>query len=176
MKNWDGEGDACMNVQCCNVLRNNVKSSFVVTGVMAAAFGIMATLLLFFSCWVKSDLDGYNRNDSKCDVLVIIFIVLMTAGAVGVGMFVFISASAVPYPGDGDVVGEVLNAGIVDSHLVMAGPLCMSSFFEVILFPKPSCDRCHNVLYVNITATNAILILDENSPNIHNKTDNYIDF
>ena len=57
MENWDGEGDACMNVQCCNVLRNNVKSSFVVTGVMAAAVGIMATLLLFFSYWVILDLD-----------------------------------------------------------------------------------------------------------------------
>ena len=174
--NWDGEGDACMNETCCALLRYDVKNSFIVTGVMAFTLGAMATLMLLMACYLKSDLDGYNRDDNKCDVLVIIMIILMTLGAGGVGMFVFMIAGGVPFPGDAEMTGSMIDAGLVDSHLVTPTDLCMASFFEVILFPKPSCDRCHNVLYVNITASNAILVMDEHSPNIHNKTDTYISF
>ena len=174
--NWDGEGDACMNETCCALLRYDVKNSFIVTGVMAFTLGAMATLMLLMACYLKSDLDGYNRDDNKCDVLVIIMIILMTLGAGGVGMFVFMIAGGVPFPGDAEMTGSMIDAGLVDSHLVTPTDLCMASFFEVILFPKPSCDRCHNVLYVNITASNAILVMDEHSPNIQNKTDTYISF
>ena len=130
MENWDGEGDACLNSNCCEALHNNVKISFIVTGVMAGAVAIMATLLLLMACYLKEDLDGYNRDDSKCDVLVIIFIIMMVVGGGGFGVIFFISAAAVPYPGDAAMTGSILDAGVVDSHLLTPHEhLCMASAF-----------------------------------------------
>lgn len=162
MEDWDGEGYACLNTECCTVLRNNVKISFIVTGVMAFALGILAIFLVIFACFLKSDLETYQRDDNKCDVLVIIFIILMTLFIGGFGMYTFRYAAGVPYPGDAQMAGSITDAGAVDPHLLLLedsnSSTCFSSSFDELRFENAtSCDRCTNVLYVNITATDAVL-------------------
>jgi hypothetical protein len=64
------------------------------------------------------------------------------------------------------MTGTVVDGGKVDGHLITRSShrSCFTSQFEVLDFANATtCPDCYNVMYVNVTASNAALQLDTKS-------------
>lgn len=144
VESWDGEGLMCLNTDCCQVVRNSVKSGFIFVGLQSYALLGMTLLVAVVAFATFPDFNKYEVREDACDMIVIVSICILGILLIGFGIYFLVIYQGEPYPGDAQMSGKVIDAGYVDPYLLTPTIFWRSTKFSELSFEdSKTCDSCY---------------------------------